>query len=186
MCTGEGYRAQAKVLVADWDRNNALSLAAAMHRAGLTTATAFNGKEAVEKAETFRPQLLVTEAYLGRLSGIHAAAHIKAALPDCKLLFLSGEASLADIANAAPEGVVYSYTRKPVDADDLLNIITCMLSTERPGGRSVATEQDTARPAALKTRVRAGQIAAARRKHVAGAIFDPALLWCSGIETRTD
>ena len=76
MCTGEGYRTQARVLVADWDRNNALSLAAAMHRAGLTTATAFNGKEAVEKAETFRPQLLVTEAYLGRLSGIHAAARI--------------------------------------------------------------------------------------------------------------
>jgi two-component system OmpR family response regulator len=176
MRTGEGYRTQARVLVADWDRNHALSLAAAMHRAGLTTATAFNGKEAVEKAETFRPQLLVTEAYLGRLSGIHAAAHITAALPDCKVLFVSGEASFADIAHATPEGVVYSYKRKPIDANDLLNIITCLLSNERPGGRTVATERDTAQPAARKTRVRAGQIAAARQEQYAGAIFDPALL----------
>jgi DNA-binding NtrC family response regulator len=147
-----------------------------MHRAGLTTATAFNGKEAVEKAEIFRPQLLVTEAYLGRLSSIHAAARITAALPDCKVLFVSGKASFADNANAALEGVVYNCTRKPIDANDLLNIITCLLSDERPGGRSGDTKRGIAKPAARKTRVRAGQIAAARRKHVAGAIFDPALL----------
>ena len=127
MCTGEGNGTQARVLVADWDRNNALSLAAAMHRAGLTTVTAFNGKEAVEKAETFRPHLLVTEAYLGRLSGIHAAVRITAALPDCKVIFVSAETSLADIANAAPEGFVYSYARKPVDPIHLLKTITLMV-----------------------------------------------------------
>ena len=65
-----GHRTQARVLVADWDRNNALTVAAAMHRAGFHVATAFNGKEAVAKAATFRPDLLITEAYLGRLSGI--------------------------------------------------------------------------------------------------------------------
>src|SRR5215472_483246 len=98
MCMRQGHRSQARVLVADWDRNNALSLTSIMHRAGFKTAVAFNGKEAVEKAETFRPDLVVTEAYLGRLSGIHAAARIRAAFPDCKFLFLSSEASDADIA----------------------------------------------------------------------------------------
>jgi len=176
MCRGEGQKTQTRVLVADCDRNNALSLAAAMHRPGLTTATAFNRKEAVQKAETFRPQLLVTEAYLGRLSGIHAAARIPAALPDCKVLFVSGEASFADIANSAPEGFVCSYTRKPVDANNLLNVIISILSAEQPGGRSLAMERDTAKPLACEPTVCAGQIAAAREKHVAGAIFDPALL----------
>ncbi len=133
MCTGEGCGTPVRVLVADWDRNNALSLAAAMHRSGFSTATAFNGKEAVEKAQTFRPHLLVTEAYLGRLSGIQAAARITAALPDCKVLFVSGEASLADIGNAAPEGLVYSYARKPIDPINLLNAIACMLWPEWQG-----------------------------------------------------
>ena len=174
--TGEGNRKQTRVLVVDWDRNNALSLAAAMHRAGLTTATAFNGKEAVEKAETFRPHFLVTEAYLGRLSGIHAAALITAAFPDCKVIFVSGEASLADIANVARQGPAYSYTRKPVHPIHLLNLITRMLSSERPAGHLGSTEHDTTKTAVPQTRVRTDQIAAARRNHVSGAAFHPALL----------
>ena len=175
MCTAEGYGTQVRILVANWDRDYALSLAAAMHQAGLTTITAFNGKEAVEKAETFRPHLLVTEAYLGRLSGIHAAARITAALPDCKVLFVSGEASFADIANAAPEGLVFSYARKPVHPTNLFNAIACMLSSEWPAGHSECNEQDKANRRPAKEGPRK-QIAAARRKHVAGAMFEPALL----------
>src|SRR3954465_8414660 len=130
MCTGEGQGTQVRVLVADWDRNHALSLAAAMHRAGLNTSTAFNGKEAIAKAGTFRPHFLITEAYLGRLSGIHAAARINAALPDCKVILMSGEASFAGIANVAPEVVVYTCEQKPVDPIHLLEAITLMLSDE--------------------------------------------------------
>jgi DNA-binding NtrC family response regulator len=176
MCTGEGNRTQARVLVVDWDRNNALSLAAVMHRAGINAATAFNGKEAVEKAEAFRPHFLVTEAYLGRLSGIHAAARITAAIPDCKVIFVSGETSLAELAQIVPQGFVYSYARKPVDPIHLLNAITLMLSAEWLGGRSGTTQGNAPRQAAHHTRARTEQLAAARRNHVAGAIFHPALL----------
>jgi DNA-binding NtrC family response regulator len=176
MCTAEGYRTQVRILVANWDRDYALSLAATMHRAGLTTITAFNGKEAVEKAETFRPHLLVTEAYLGRISGIHAAARITAAFPDCKVLFVSGEASFADIANAAPEGLVFSYARKPVHPANLFHAIAWMLSSQWPAGHSGSTRQDEVRPAARQCRVLGEQIAAASRNHVAGAMFQSALL----------
>ena len=140
MCMRQGHRSQARVLVADWDRNNALSLTSIMHRAGFKTAVAFNGKEAVEKAETFRPDLLVTEAYLGRLSGIHAAERITAALPDCKVLFLSSEASEDDIARIAPEGLIYSYTPKPIHSLDLLNAIAYLLSAEWCTGDSAPTD----------------------------------------------
>jgi DNA-binding NtrC family response regulator len=176
MCTAEGYGTEVRILIANWDRNYALSLAAAMHQAGLTTITAFNGKEAVEKAETFRPHLLVTEAYLGRLSGIHAAVCITAALPGCKVLFVSGEASFADIANAAPEGLAFSYARKPVHPVNLFNAIASMLSSEWPVGHSERKKQDKSRPAVRQKRVRGDKAAAATRKYFGAAIFKPALL----------
>jgi len=147
MCMRQGHRSQARVLVADWDRNNAHSLASIMHRAGFSTAVAFNGKEAVEKAELFRPNLLVTEAYLGRLSGIQAAARIRIELPDCRVLFLSGEASDADIARVAPPGLVYSYTQKPIHPLDLLNAIAYLLSAEWCTGDWAATNHVPAEPA---------------------------------------
>lgn len=175
MGTAEGHRTQVRILVANWDRDYALSLAAAMHQAGLTTITAFNGKEAVEKAETFRPQLLVTEAYLGRISRIAAAARITAASPDCKVLFVSGEASFADIANAAPEGLVFTYARKPAHAANLFNAIACMLSNEWPAGHSGSTKRDQATPPTRQSEVLGESIAAASRNHVAGAMFHSAL-----------
>jgi CheY-like chemotaxis protein len=112
MCLRFGNRTQARVLVADWDRNSALTVAAAMHRAGFNAATAFSGKEAVAKAATLGPNVLVTEAYPGRLSGIAAAAQITAAYPDCKVLFLSGETTAADIEKAAAPDLVDSFAPK--------------------------------------------------------------------------
>lgn len=144
MCARFGHRSQARVLVADWDRNNALTVAAAMHRAGFKVATAFNGKEAVAKAATFRPDLLVTEAYLGRLSGIQAASRITAAFPECKVLFLSGEATVTDIAKATPPDLIYSFAPKPLHPLDLLNATAYMLSAEWSTDDSEQTDQQPA------------------------------------------
>lgn len=177
-----GHRTQARILVADWDRNNALSLAAVMHMAGFKTATAFNGKEAVEKAATFLPDLLVTEAYLGRVSGIQAAAGITAALPDCKVLFLSCEASITDIAKAAPEGLVYSYTPKPLHPLDLLNAIASLLSAEWSADDRARQDDDKLQPAPGQNAQAAGSStmkaanAAATQNRDADAICLPALL----------
>ena len=179
MCKRYGNRTQARVLVADWDRNNALSLAAVIHRAGFKTATAYNGKEAVEKATTFVPDLLVTEAYLGRFSGIQAAARISAALPECKVLFLSSEASSADIAKAAPEGLVYSYTPKTIHPLDLLNAIAYLLPAEWSSGDP--SDDDIPQPASRRTRGTAGPSTvtsktATATRDVAEANYGPALL----------
>src|SRR5579859_1103175 len=102
MCKRQGRGTQAKILVADWDQDNAGALAAILRRAGFEVATVCDGKEAVAEAAQFKPDVLVAEPYLGRLSGIQTAVDITTTLPDCKVLFLSGEASMADIAKAAP------------------------------------------------------------------------------------
>jgi CheY-like chemotaxis protein len=145
MCKRQGRGTQARILVADWDQDNALALAAIMRRAGFEVATACDGKEAVAEAAQFKPDVLVTEPYLGRLSGIQTAVDITTALPDCKVLFLSGEASMADIAKAAPPELVYSFTAKPIHPLDLLNVIAYLACAEWSTGDSApaGTDADT-------------------------------------------
>lgn len=142
MCKRQGPRTQARVLVADWDQANAFALAAILQRAGFKVITACDGKEAVTMADAFTPDLFITEPYLGRLSGINAAVQITAALPGCRVLFLSGEASMADIARSAPVELVYSHTAKPIHPLDLLNIVAYLICAEWSSEESAPTATD--------------------------------------------
>ena len=185
MCRKYGNRQQARILVADWDQANAITLAAIMNRAGFKVAIAFDGKEAVEEAEKFKPDLFLTEAYLGRLSGIEAAVQITAGLPECRVLFLSGEASIVDIIKAAPEHLVYSFTPKPIHSLDLLNAVAYLLSAEWSSGDSGAgaPDQDSPNLRAAETTAWApglyaedGESAAETKRNISAAEFQQALL----------
>jgi CheY-like chemotaxis protein len=148
MCKRQGRRTQARILVADWDQTSAVASAAIMRRAGFKVATACDGIEAVNEATSFRPDLLVAEPYLGRLSGMDAAVQITTAFPDCKVLFLSSEASVADIAMTAPTELIFSYTAKPIHPLDLLNAIAYIVCAEWSSG---AIDHDTPKPGIAKT-----------------------------------
>jgi DNA-binding response OmpR family regulator len=176
MCMRQGHRSQARVLVADWDQNNAHSLASIMHKAGFKTAVALNGKTAVAVAETFKPDLLVAEAYLDRLSGIQAAVRITAALPECKVLFLSSEASVDDIARVAPEELIYSYTAKPIHPLDLLNAVAYLLSAEWSTGDSAPTDHAPAKPAVTLTERQPRKLQRQQETVLPSPSFDKTLL----------
>jgi CheY-like chemotaxis protein len=148
MCKRHGRRTQARILVADWDQTSALASAAIMRRAGFKVATACDGIEAVNEAASFRPDLLVAEPFLGRLSGIDVAVQTISAFPDCKVLFLSSEASMADIARTAPMELIYSYTAKPIHPLDLLNAVTYLVCAEWSGG---PIDHDTPEQGTAKT-----------------------------------
>lgn len=183
ICKRLGHRSQVKVLVADWDQANAAALARILRTAGFQVATACDGKEAIAKADGFQPDLLIAEPYLGRLSGIEAASQITASLPDCKVLFLSGEASMAQIAKAAPSELVYSYTAKPIHPLDLLNAICYQACAEWAAGEpgspvtNGSTEQGAARnrPHSGKPRAAEPESALGSRSCFPGALLQPAL-----------
>jgi CheY-like chemotaxis protein len=124
-------QAQTRILVADQDRLDALTLSAIIHSVGYEVATAFSGDDVLARAANFGPDLLVTEVSLGRLTGMEAAAQIMPELPDCKVLFLSAEPKVSDFANGGPRGLVYTFKSKPFNPLDLLNTIAEILSTNR-------------------------------------------------------
>ena len=117
-----------RILVVDDKQTVALTLSAILEIAGYEVETAFSGQEAVKKAVIFHPALLLTYISMGATNGFDAAVQITVALPECKVLFLTSNASLSDILNSAPpERLVYSVMSKPARVPDLLNAIAYML-----------------------------------------------------------
>lgn len=58
---------------------------------GYETARAYSGEEAVKVAVSFRPNFIVSDVRMGALNGIDATMKILGALPECKVLFISGD-----------------------------------------------------------------------------------------------
>jgi len=127
MRTWNGNKRQARILVVDDDKTIAETLSAILQEKGYEVAAAFSGEEAVAKADGFLPDLLLSDVNMGRMNGIEAATRITAKLPDCRVLFLSGHISMAEVMSAAPEGLVYSFASKPIHPLDLLSAIAYML-----------------------------------------------------------
>lgn len=136
-----GKKRQAKILVVDNDRSIALTLTEILAEQGYEVATVFSGKQAIVKAAEFLPDLLLSDLNMEEMNGVEAATRITAILPDCSVLFLSGEASNAGMLLSAPKRLVYSLILKPPSWLDLLNAIAYMLpagSTERDAAETIA------------------------------------------------
>ena len=122
-----GRKGPARILVVDDEKTIALSMAAILAQSGYKVERAFNGEEAVALAVGFEPDLLLTDISMGTMSGIEAASEITANLAECKVLFLSGHASMSDIAAVAPRRLVFSLAPKPIHPLDMLNTVAYML-----------------------------------------------------------
>ena len=110
-----------KVLVADDERAIAVTLAAILTRSGFETRTVYSGEAAVEMAEHFRPDMLITDVVMRGISGIEAAIQISGLLPACKILLFSGQAETVDLLEQARiRGYDFEILAKPVHPQDLL------------------------------------------------------------------
>ena len=61
---------------------------------------AYDGVQAVFKAQTLQPDVILMDVSLPHKSGIEAAAEIREAVPTAKIVFLSGNCDL-DVRRAA-------------------------------------------------------------------------------------
>jgi len=133
-----GNGRQARILVVDDELTVALTLVEILEEQGYEVAVAFSGEQAVAEAVELLPDLLISDVCMGEVNGVEVATSITAMLPDCKVLFLSGLASMSDVMSAAPERLVYSFMSKPMRLLDLLNAIAYMLPAVSPAHDPVA------------------------------------------------
>ncbi|HYH00589.1 MAG TPA: response regulator [Terriglobales bacterium] len=126
--------ARTRILVVDDERVIATTLSAILQQRGYETATAFDGPSAIATAIAFNPHLVLSDVVMPGMSGVEAAMQILGKLPNCKVLFFSGQANSLDFLQSAREqGFDFEILAKPVHPETLLKIV----------GRNVATGEES-------------------------------------------
>lgn len=111
-----------KVLVVDDGKSAADMLAMFFEMEGLDAAVAYDGVEALERAETFCPDLVVMDIGMPRMNGYEAAALMRKITPHSVLVALSGWGTEEDRLKSTEAGF-HHHLVKPVAPDDLRRFI---------------------------------------------------------------
>jgi CheY-like chemotaxis protein len=109
------------VLVVDDERLIADTLAAILTEHGFVAFKAYGGEEAVRMAEALRPEIVLSDVLMPKMSGVEMAIHIKQSLPSTRIVLLSGQAATAELMRqAAAEGHNFELLAKPIHPEELV------------------------------------------------------------------
>jgi DNA-binding response OmpR family regulator len=112
------------IFVVDDEKAISETLAIILRASGFTVTSFTNPLEALAKALTGPPSLLLSDVFMPELSGVDLAVQVKEKCPNCKILLFSGQAETNDLLAAVREqGHDFSLVAKPVHPVDLLRRI---------------------------------------------------------------
>jgi CheY-like chemotaxis protein len=111
------------VLVVDDEHAVADSLVRILNRSGYAAEAAYDAESALEMALLVPPELLLTDVAMPGMDGIELAIAVRKAVPDCKVLLLSGQAVTSDFSAQGNQAGHdhFNVLTKPVHPDDLLS-----------------------------------------------------------------
>lgn len=110
-----------KVLIVDDEHVIADTLSMILNQSGFEARAVYSGEGALELAQSFAPDMLISDVIMADLNGIDAAIRIRALLPNIKILLFSGQAATADLLEKArAQGYDFEILAKPVHPQDLL------------------------------------------------------------------
>jgi len=124
---------QAKILVVDDDPDDLKMISMILEPEGYQVITAENGREALEKAESEDPDLIILDVMMPELDGFAACAKLKSS-PERKgtpVILLTAVAKHIQDTKYPLEGVLRAdaeeYLEKPTKPEDLLEAVARML-----------------------------------------------------------
>jgi CheY-like chemotaxis protein len=118
-----------KILVVDDENAIASTLATILGFQGYETAIAYSGEEAIQVAGLFQPDFILSDVMMGAMNGVEAGMEILRTVPQCKMLFISGNADYQDFFEKATEaGFNFEILEKPIPPPELLGRISQILS----------------------------------------------------------
>jgi len=117
-----------RILVVDDNRDSAESIATLLQLSGHRTMTVHDGVEAVEAAERFRPEVVLLDVGLPKISGIEACRRIRT-LPNGRniiIVALTGWGQDSDRRKTREAGFD-AHLVKPVDYTELLQLLAALM-----------------------------------------------------------
>lgn len=108
-----------RLLIIDDDEMFCHVLQRALSRRGFDVLVAHDGEQALALARQHRPELATLDLKLEHDSGLKILPELMEAVPDCRVVVLTGYSSIATAVEAIKLGAV-NYLCKPADADEVL------------------------------------------------------------------
>ncbi len=134
-----GSVAEARVLVVDDEANITDLVGTALRYVGFDVATAATGREALERARAFRPELIVLDVMLPDLDGFEVTRRLRGEGLRIPVLFLTARDATEDkVAGLTLGGD--DYVTKPFSLEELVARVRAVLrrtGAGEPGGRLV-------------------------------------------------
>jgi CheY-like chemotaxis protein len=124
----ETFLPQSTVLIVDDNQQNVELLQAFLESLPVKIVTAADGLEALEKVATFKPDLILLDIMMPRMSGFQVCKRIKgdAKTKDIQVLMVTALNELGDIEQATECGTD-DFVSKPVNKFELLTRVKSLL-----------------------------------------------------------
>jgi len=108
-----------KVLVVDDERLISDTLTTILRMHGFEASAAYSGEAAVERVETFEPDILLSDVWMGEMDGIDAAVQVREMQPECRIVLLSG-GLIEESTREVIDEFGFEYLRKPIHPEELV------------------------------------------------------------------
>ena len=119
------------VFVVDDEELVADSLVQILNNSGFSASSLYSGFQAIDRAFTSPFDVLITDVVMAEMTGIEAAIEICKAIPNCKVLLMSGNPLTMDMLKDAHErGHDFDILAKPVHPSVIIDRLNAMSGLE--------------------------------------------------------
>lgn len=119
--TADG-RVRPRVLVVDDERLIAQTVAAILNQNGFEALAAFSGDEALETARKVRPDIVLSDVLMPRMSGVELGMQVRSELPRTRVILFSGQAATTELMRKAHDaGYSFELVPKPIHPEELVS-----------------------------------------------------------------
>jgi CheY-like chemotaxis protein len=124
-----------QILVVEDDEDSCEIVGTVLREAGYSVDLAADGLEALQRASQRRPDVVVSDVQMPKLSGLALARRLHAADPELPIILNTCLDETRDVLTAAEAYGAVACLRKPMNLDELLWLIERSLAVSRQKGR---------------------------------------------------
>ncbi|MGA2886979.1 MAG: response regulator [Terracidiphilus sp.] len=113
--------ARLRVLVVDDEHLITDTICAILEENGFDATGAYSGSDAISAARKLRPDIVLSDVLMPRMSGVELGIQLRSEFPSIKIFLFSGQAATtAMIHRAEAEGHYFELFPKPIHPDELI------------------------------------------------------------------
>ncbi|MGH9739575.1 MAG: response regulator [Candidatus Acidiferrales bacterium] len=113
-----------RVLVVDDEPTITETLVEILNGEGFDAVAASNSDSALSSAETFAPDVIISDVVMPGMNGVQLGLYIRKLLPKCRIILFSGQTATVDLLrDARSQGHEFEIVPKPIKPQTLISMI---------------------------------------------------------------